>query len=98
MSFRVLVTCTPMLMSLDECQERFKAENLDVVAPKIEQQLSEAELSEMVADFDGVITGDDPFTERVLERGHQGRLVTTRRMSPSAMSLRSWVIQKQPCT
>jgi D-3-phosphoglycerate dehydrogenase len=74
MSFRVLVTCTPMLMSLADCQERFKAENLDVVAPKIDQQLSEAELRKMIADFDGVITGDDPFTERVLEIGRNGRL------------------------
>ncbi len=74
MSFRVLVTCTPMLMSLDECQERFKAEELDVVAPKVAQQLSEEELCEMIADFDGVLTGDDPFTERVLEIGRKGRL------------------------
>lgn len=74
MSFRVLVTCTPMLMSLEECQERFKAEGLEVVAPKIDQQLSEAELSAMIADFDGVITGDDPFTEQVLEIGRKGRL------------------------
>ena len=72
--FRVLVTCTPMLKSLDECRERFEAENLDVVAPDVGQQLSEAELIEMIADFDGVITGDDPFTERVLQTGRQGRL------------------------
>jgi D-3-phosphoglycerate dehydrogenase len=63
-----------MLMSLADCQERFETENLEVVAPKIDQQLSEEELSEMVADFDGVITGDDPFTERVLEIGRKGRL------------------------
>ncbi len=72
--FRVLVTCTPMLKSLDECQERFKAEHLEVVAPDVGQQLSEAELLDMVADFDGVITGDDPFTEQVLRVGRQGRL------------------------
>lgn len=68
------MTCTPMLMSLDECQERFEAENLDVVAPKIDQHLSEAELREMVADFDGVITGDDPFTEQILKIGRKGHL------------------------
>jgi len=28
----------------------------------------------MIADFDGVITGDDPFTERLLEIGRKGRL------------------------
>ncbi|PIE33852.1 dihydrofolate reductase [candidate division KSB3 bacterium] len=72
--FRVLVTCTPMIKSLDTCQERFEVEKLDVVTPEVGQQLSEEELIEMVADFDGVITGDDPFTERVLQVGRQGRL------------------------
>jgi D-3-phosphoglycerate dehydrogenase len=74
MPLRVLVTCTPMLMSLADCQERFQQEQLDVVAPNVGQQLSEAELSAMAADFDGVITGDDPFTARVIEIGRKGRL------------------------
>ena len=74
MSFRVLITCTPMLKSLDDCRERFRQEDMDVVAPDVGQQLNEAELCDMVADFDGVITGDDPFTERVFEIGRQGRL------------------------
>jgi len=63
-----------MIMTLDQCQERFAAEQLDVVVPKIQQQLSEAELCEMIADFDGVIAGDDPFTAQVLEIGRKGRL------------------------
>lgn len=71
---RVLITCPPMLLTLAECQERFTAENLEVVAPKVVQQLSEAELCEIIADFDGVIAGDDPFTAKVLEKGWQGRL------------------------
>jgi D-3-phosphoglycerate dehydrogenase len=74
MRFRVLVTCTPMLMSLADCQERFKIEHLDVVAPKVDQHLNEEELSRIIADFDGMITGDDPLTARVLEAGRKGRL------------------------
>jgi D-3-phosphoglycerate dehydrogenase / 2-oxoglutarate reductase len=74
MKFRVLVTCTPMLKSLDDCQERFRQEDMEVAAPQVGQHLSEAELIDMIADFDGVITGDDPFTERVFEIGRQGRL------------------------
>ncbi len=74
MSWRVLITCPPMLLTIEECRERLAAENLDVVTPKIVQQLSETELCEMIADFDGVIAGDDPFTAKVLEIGRQGRL------------------------
>ncbi|PID60898.1 dihydrofolate reductase [candidate division KSB3 bacterium] len=72
--FRVLITCTPMIKSLSDCREHLEAENFDIVIPKVEQQLSEEELFEMIADFDGVISGDDPFTERVLKQGRQGRL------------------------
>jgi D-3-phosphoglycerate dehydrogenase len=63
-----------MLLTLAECQERLAAEHLEVVTPKVVQQLSEAELCDMIADFDGVIAGDDPFTAKVLETGRQGRL------------------------
>ena len=74
MAWNILITCPPMLATLDTCKERFKAENLEVVAPKIQQQLSEQELCEIIADFDGVIAGDDPFTARVLETGKAGCL------------------------
>lgn len=63
-----------MIMTLDHCQERFAAEGLVVTVPDIQQQLSEAQLCEMIADFDGVIAGDDPFTAKVLNIGRSGRL------------------------
>jgi D-3-phosphoglycerate dehydrogenase len=63
-----------MIMTLEQCQERFAAEGLDVVVPQIQQQMSEADLCQIIADFDGVIAGDDPFTAKVLEIGRKGRL------------------------
>lgn len=74
MSWRILITCPPMLLTIDSCRERLQQENLEVVTPQIVQQLTEAELCQMIADFDGVIAGDDPFTPKVLEIGRQGRL------------------------
>ncbi|MEA5533269.1 phosphoglycerate dehydrogenase [Crocosphaera sp. XPORK-15E] len=74
MTWKILITCPPMLASIDSCQERFKLENLEVVTPNIVQQLSEDELCQIIADFDGVIAGDDPFSAKVLEIGKKGRL------------------------
>lgn len=74
MTWRVLITCPPMLKTLDSCQERFAAENWQVTAPEVTQQLSEAELCEMIGEFDGVIAGDDLFTAKVLETGRKGKL------------------------
>lgn len=74
MTWKVLVTCPPMIMTLDNCQERFETEGMEVTAPAITQQLPESQLCEIVGQYDGVIAGDDPFTERVLEAGYKGRL------------------------
>lgn len=74
MTWKILITCPPMLATLEACQERFKAENLDVTAPQVVQQLTEAQLCDIIADFDGVIAGDDPFTAKVLETGRKGKL------------------------
>lgn len=63
-----------MLMTLDSCYARFQSENLEITAPEIKQQLNELELCSIIAEFDGVIAGDDPFNARVLETGSKGRL------------------------
>lgn len=74
MVWRVLITCPPMLLTLEHCQERFQSEQFEVITPNVIQQLTETELCELIADVDGVIAGDDPFTDKVLSVGKQGRL------------------------
>ena len=74
MSLRILITCPPMLKTLDACQERFKLEDMEIIVPEITQQLSEDELCALITDVDGVIAGDDPYSARVLEVGHKGQL------------------------
>ncbi len=63
-----------MIMTLDQCQERFQQEGFNVHVPEFQQQMSEAALCALIADFDGVIAGDDPFTAKVLEIGQKGNL------------------------
>ncbi|GAK61061.1 D-isomer specific 2-hydroxyacid dehydrogenase NAD-binding [Candidatus Vecturithrix granuli] len=75
MGWKVLVTSLPMLATIEYCQKHFEAKNFEVVVPEIRgQQLSEAALCEIIAEFDGVLAGDDPFTANVLETGRKGRL------------------------
>ncbi|MBE9102937.1 phosphoglycerate dehydrogenase [Vacuolonema iberomarrocanum] len=74
MTWRVLITCPPMIMTLDQCQERFRQEGFEIHVPEFQQQMSEAALCELIAEFDGVIAGDDPFSGKVLEIGRQGKL------------------------
>lgn len=67
MKFKVLITAPYMQRELDDYLEVFKKNNLEIVVPPVRERLSEAELLDIMGDIDGVIAGDDQFTEKVLE-------------------------------
>jgi D-3-phosphoglycerate dehydrogenase len=71
---KILVTCPPMLGMMDQLRPHFIAANTDVHCPHVVQILSEAELIELVPQFDGWIIGDDPATRAVFAAGRGGRL------------------------
>ncbi|MDZ4679293.1 MAG: phosphoglycerate dehydrogenase [Saprospiraceae bacterium] len=71
---KILVTCPPMLGRIDTFRPLFEAKNVELVAPKVVQTLSEEELMGLLPDMDGWIIGDDPATERVFTAGRQGKL------------------------
>jgi D-3-phosphoglycerate dehydrogenase len=57
-----------------EFEDEFKEAGFDVTIPKFLQEMSEDALTEIIANYDGWIIGDDPATRRVLEAGVSGRL------------------------
>lgn len=70
---KVLITCRQMQSCLDQFRDRIEGAGYEIVAPEISrQQLSEAELSAIIGEFDGIIAGDDPLTAEVLS--HAGRM------------------------
>lgn len=71
---KVLVTCPPMLRSIDLLMPEMKALGWEVEAPKVEQTLSEAELVRRVPLVDAWIAGDDPVNRNVMKAGKAGRL------------------------
>ncbi|MEM7588190.1 MAG: NAD(P)-dependent oxidoreductase, partial [Acidobacteriota bacterium] len=75
MTHRVLVTCGHLQRTIDRYRHLLEEHDIEIEMPAVEQQLSEEQLLEMIAGFDGVVAGDDPFTERVLERGQRLRVV-----------------------
>jgi D-3-phosphoglycerate dehydrogenase len=52
----------------------FQNHGIDCDNPFVAQNLSEAELLEIIERYDGVIAGDDEFTARVIEKGARSRL------------------------
>lgn len=75
MSLNVLITCPHLQKTIDQYRAFFAERNIEIVVPPIVQQMSEAELLEIIDQFDGVIAGDDPFTAKVLEKGKRLKIV-----------------------
>lgn len=71
---KVLVTCPPMLRSIDRFRERIESLGYELAAPSVTQIIPEEELIDLVPQFDGWIIGDDPATAKVFEAGKAGRL------------------------
>lgn len=74
---RVLVSCVQMQNELDTYRADLEARGIELVVPEItHQQLTEAELIEIMPSIDGVIAGDDHFTAAVLEVSKRLRILS----------------------
>ncbi|MDA9574268.1 phosphoglycerate dehydrogenase [Porticoccaceae bacterium] len=74
MSFRVLVTCPPMLKQIDQFRDLFVSLDIEITTPDVVQKFSVEELLKIVPLHDGWIIGDDPATEEVFTVGKSGKL------------------------
>ena len=66
MKWRILVSAPYMQPVIDDYRSVFEEHNAEIVLPRVNERLTEAELFEFMGDIDGVVAGDDCFTERVL--------------------------------
>lgn len=66
MKWRVLVSAPYLLPFLEEFRPVLEAAGVEVICADVRERLSEEELLPLVGTLDGVICGDDQFSERVL--------------------------------
>jgi D-3-phosphoglycerate dehydrogenase len=74
MTYKVLITCPPMLGQIDQFREKFAGLNIDITTPDVVQTLTVEKLIDIVPQHDGWIIGDDPATSEVFEAGKAGQL------------------------
>lgn len=67
MQRKVLVTAPYMQMAINRFRSVFEEKKIELIVPPTKERFEEEELLELVSDIDGVICGDDRFTERVLD-------------------------------
>jgi len=73
---KILLSAPYMLMEVDKFRDFFKEHNLDVTVVDVVERMSEQELLEMVADYDGAICGDDPYTRAVLSKAKKLKVIS----------------------
>lgn len=76
MTARVLITCPQLQNSIDEYRASLGRQDMEILLPPVVQQLSEAELMELLPGIDGIIVGDDPLTSKVLARADRLRIIS----------------------
>ena len=73
---RALITTVPFADRNRLPLEQLEMANIDYVINPLGRRLKEAELAEMVADFDVLIAGTEPITANVLERAGRLKLIS----------------------
>jgi D-3-phosphoglycerate dehydrogenase len=73
---RILVANIQLQRSLDVHRRRLDERHAELIVPPVRQQLTEAELLELIPGIDGMVAGDDQVTRAVLERADRLRIVS----------------------
>ncbi len=67
MGFKILITAPYMQMVIDRFRSIFDEKGVELVIAPFQERFEQEQLLELVGDIDGVICGDDRFTEKVLK-------------------------------
>lgn len=73
---KVLVSAPYMQPVIDRFRPVFKQNGIDLLVPPVNERVEEEELFGWVHDIDGVICGDDRFTERVLKAAPKLKVIS----------------------
>jgi phosphoglycerate dehydrogenase-like enzyme len=66
MTWKVLVTAPYMQPVIERFRPLFLQHDVELIVPPVEERFEEEDLLQWISEVDGVICGDDRFTERVL--------------------------------
>jgi D-3-phosphoglycerate dehydrogenase len=66
MSLKVLISAPYMQPEIERFRPIFRKQGIELVIPRVNERMEEEDLLPIIGDIDGVICGDDRFTERVL--------------------------------
>lgn len=76
MNWRILVSAPYFLPVIEQYRDAFASEGVELVPAPVRERLEEEELLELIGSIDGVICGDDRFSERVFAAAPRLKVVS----------------------
>jgi D-3-phosphoglycerate dehydrogenase / 2-oxoglutarate reductase len=67
MKYQILFTAPYMIPFVDRFGPIFDRYNIELIVPRVQERMEEADLLQYAGQFDGAICGDDRYTERVIQ-------------------------------
>jgi len=74
--YRALISCPLIHDSIENYRNQLSTHGIEYDVPEVNQRLSEGELLEIINRYDGVIAGDDQFTEKVLQSADRLKVIS----------------------
>src|SRR5438876_2126632 len=75
-TWKVLVSAPYMQPVIERFRPVFEEHDIELFVPPVNERFEEEDLLEWIGDIDGVICGDDRFTERVLEAAPRLKVIS----------------------
>ncbi len=76
MTWKVLVSAPYMQPVIERFRPMFEENGVELFVPPVHERFEENDLLQFIADIDGVICGDDRFTERVLQSAGKLKIIS----------------------
>jgi D-3-phosphoglycerate dehydrogenase len=75
-TYRVLITAPYMLPVVERFRPVFAENGIEAVVADVEERMEEDDLLPIIAEYDGIICGDDRFTPRVLDAAAKLKVIS----------------------
>ena len=76
MKYKVLITAPYMQQEIEKFTQFFIENGIEIALPPIVERMDEEGLLKIIAQYDGVVSGDDEFTEKVFKNAKKLKVIS----------------------
>lgn len=89
MNWNVLVSCPHLQKTIDNYQNIFRENDIEIDLPPVIQALKESDLIKIIHKYDGMIAGDDEITANVLKNAKKMKVISKWGIGIDAIDIKS---------